>query len=186
MTRPGMVVGLGASEAGPGVITDPDPTTSFPAVTAPQAVVETVTGTETARRSPWRMRRWQAAVALAGVLMAVAGLVYWLRGAQGPGFEGTWTGSAEHFTARRVFPVELRMDGDGTGVMRWGADLHCAGRLGRSGSGMVFVLDQVTGEECYPGTLRMFPTSDVNQMAIKVTRESKDEVTYSGKVARTS
>jgi hypothetical protein len=50
----------------------------------------------------------------------------------------------------------------------------------------VFTLDQVQGEECYPGTLRMFPTSDVNQMDIKVTRQGEDEVTYSGKVARTS
>ncbi|MFC5831041.1 serine/threonine-protein kinase [Nonomuraea insulae] len=182
--RPGMVVGLGAAEAEPGVITDPDPTTSFPAITAPQlAAARRTDPTEPVWR---RIRPWQLAIVAAGLLAAAAGFVFWLRGAQEPGFEGTWTGSAEHLTAKRIFPVQVRLDGDGDGSMRWGADLHCAGRLGRDGTGMVFGLDQVEGEECYPGTVRMFPTSDVNQMAIKVTREGKDEVTYSGKVARTS
>lgn len=184
IARPGMVVGLGAAEAEPGVITDPDPTTSFPAITAPQlAAARRAASTEPVWR---RIRPWKLAIVAAGLLAAAAGFVFWLRGAQEPGFEGTWTGSAEHFTAKRVFPVEVSLDGDGEGSMRWGADLHCAGRLGRDGTGMVFALDQVEGEECYPGTVRMFPTSEVNQMAIKVTREGKDEVTYSGKVARTS
>ncbi|MEV0391167.1 serine/threonine-protein kinase [Nonomuraea sp. NPDC050643] len=170
-TRPGMVVGLGASEAAPGVTTDPNPTTSFPAITA--------TSGPPVRR---RVRAWQVAVAVAGVLMGVAGFTYWLRGAES--LEGTWTGSAEHLTADRIFPIELRLGGDGDGAMRWGADLKCSGRLTRSGT--FFTLDRVTGSECYPGTLRMVPTSDANQMAIKVTREGKDEVTYSGKVARAS
>ncbi|WP_170247244.1 hypothetical protein, partial [Nonomuraea zeae] len=122
----------------------------------------------------------------AGALaMGVAGFAFWLRGAEGPGLEGTWTGSAEHFSANRIFPVELNLGADG-GAMRWGDDLHCAGRVGRTDSGTVFTLDQVTGSECYPGTLRMLPTTDVNQMDIKVTRAGKDEVTYSGKVARRS
>ncbi|MFI7643248.1 serine/threonine protein kinase [Nonomuraea sp. NPDC049400] len=162
--------------ADPGRIMDPDPTTSFPAVTrdtAPEVP---------ARR---RVRPWQLIVAAIGVAMAVAGFVFWLRGAEGPGLEGTWTGSAEHFTAHRVFPVELRIGSD-AGAMRWGADLHCSGRLARSGSGTVFTLDQVTGDECYPGTVRMIPMSDTNRMAIKVTRQGKDEVTYSGTVARAS
>ncbi|MEV4112650.1 serine/threonine-protein kinase [Nonomuraea sp. NPDC049695] len=159
-----------------GRIMDPDPTTSFPAVAR-----------DTATKSPARrrVRPWQLGVAAIGVAMAVAGFVFWWRGAEGPGLEGTWTGSAEHFTAHRVFPVELRMGSDG-GAMRWGADLHCSGRLTRSGRGAVFTLDQVTGSECYPGTLRMFPMSDSNRMAIKVTRQGKDEVTYSGTVARAS
>ncbi|SEF54548.1 Serine/threonine protein kinase [Nonomuraea solani] len=172
-TRPGMVVGIGVSEAAPGVITDPNPTTSFPAITA----------ATTEAPVPKKGRAWQVAVAAAGALMALAGFWYWLGGARAPGLTGTWTGSAEHFTADRIFPVELELGDDG-GVMRWGADLHCTGRLTRDGT--VFALDQVKGDECYPGTLRMFPTSDSNQMAIKVTREGKDEVTYSGKVARTS
>ncbi|QFY07004.1 protein kinase [Nonomuraea phyllanthi] len=161
----------------PGRITDPDPTTSFPAVGRDSTAKQ--------RQKPGRrVRGWQVAVA-AALLVAVAGLVFWLRGAQEPGLEGTWTGSAEHFTAQRVFPVELSLGSDG-GAMRWGADLHCTGRLGRVEGGTVFTLDRVTGYECYPGTLRMFPTSDANQMAIKVTRQGKDEVTYSGTVARAS
>ncbi|MFI6734270.1 serine/threonine-protein kinase [Nonomuraea sp. NPDC050451] len=167
-----------APDGEPGRIHDPDPTTSFPAVNRDTAPVPPP------RR---RVKIWQVAVAAAGVAMAVAGFVFWLRGAQGPGLEGTWTGSAEHFTAQRVFPVELRLgpDGDG-GAMLWGADLHCSGRLSRTGSGTVFTLDRVTGNECYPGTLRMIPTSASNQMDIKVTREGKDEVTYSGTVTRAS
>ncbi|RVX37850.1 serine/threonine protein kinase [Nonomuraea polychroma] len=167
----------GGSVTSPGEsFTDPDPTTSFPAVS------RTTPEPERPRRRP---RAWQAGVAVAGVAMAVAGFVFWMRGAQGPGLEGTWKGSAEHFTAQRVFPVELRLGVDG-GAMRWGADLRCSGRLGRTGSGTVFALDRVVGEECYPGTLRMFPTSYADQMAIKVTRQGKDEVTYSGTVTRTS
>ncbi|MEV1176128.1 serine/threonine-protein kinase [Nonomuraea sp. NPDC049784] len=171
-----LVIETAPPSADPGRIMDPDPTTSFPAVardTSPEVP---------SRR---RVRPWQMVVAAAGVAMAVSGFVFWVRGAEGPGLEGTWTGSAEHFTAHRVFPVELRMGADG-GAMRWGADLHCSGRLGRSGRGAVFTLDQVTGSECYPGTLRMFPMSDSNRMAIKVTRQGKDEVTYSGTVARAS
>ncbi|MEQ4718097.1 serine/threonine-protein kinase [Nonomuraea sp. B19D2] len=162
--------------ADPGRIMDPDPTTSFPAVTR-----DTFPKVPARRR----VRPWQLGVAAIGVAMAVAGFVFWLRGAEGPGLEGTWTGSAEHFTAHRVFPIEVRIGADG-GAMRWGADLHCSGRLARSGSGTVFTLDQVTGSECYPGTVRMFPMADSNRMAIKVTRQGKDEVTYSGTVARAS
>ncbi|MEV4075408.1 serine/threonine-protein kinase [Nonomuraea fuscirosea] len=183
---PAKVVGLGAAEAEPGVITDPDPTTSFPAITAPQVAAARAASARRATAPAWRRPRlWHLALATAVLLMAAAGFVFWLRGAQGPGFEGTWTGSARHFTADRIFPVEVRLGGDGAGSLRWGADLHCSGRLGRDGSGMVFTLDGVAGEECYPGTLRMFPTSDINQLDIKVTRSGEDEVTYSGKVART-
>ncbi|MEU8355353.1 serine/threonine-protein kinase [Nonomuraea sp. NPDC048882] len=177
----GRVVGLGAAEAQPGVITDPDPTTSFPVITAQVAAARNRTAAPAWRR----VRPWHLALAAAALLMAAAGFVFWLRGAQGPGFEGTWTGSAQHFTADRVFPMEVRLGGDGAGSFRWGADLHCSGRLGRDGSGMVFTLDRVTGTECYPGTVRMFPTSDVNQLDIKVTRSGEDEVTYSGTVSRT-
>ncbi|WP_080042232.1 serine/threonine-protein kinase [[Actinomadura] parvosata] len=180
------VVGLGAAEAAPGVITDPDPTTSFPAITAP-LIAARAKAKARDRPAPGRrrIRPWQAAVVALGVAAAAGGLLLWTRGAA-EGLAGTWTGSAEHFSAGRVFPVELRLTGDDGGAMRWGADLHCSGRLARTGSGPVFLLDQVRGEECYPGTLRMSPTSDANQMAIKVTRDGKDEVTYSGKVARTS
>jgi tRNA A-37 threonylcarbamoyl transferase component Bud32 len=175
-----LIAALNPAAAGTGPIEDPDPTTSFPAIVAadhPEKPAEAVR----ARRP----RAWQVIVVLAGLAMGVAGFAFWLRGAQGPGLEGTWTGSAEHFTANRIFPVEVRLSADG-GDMRWGADLHCTGKVGRTDSGMVFTVDQVMGSECYPGTLRLLPTGDANQMDIKVTREGKDEVTYSGKVTRTS
>jgi hypothetical protein len=181
------IAGGGGVTSPGGSFTDPDPTTSFPAVgrLAEQARAERRRTTPEPERPRRRPRVWQVGVAVAGVAMAVAGFVFWMRGAQGPGLEGTWKGSAEHITAQRVFPVELRLGVDG-GAMRWGADLRCSGRLGRAGSGMVFALDQVVGEECYPGTLRIFPTSYADQMAINVTRQGKDEVTYSGTVTRTS
>ncbi|MGN9838256.1 serine/threonine-protein kinase [Nonomuraea sp. H19] len=166
-------IGRPAAKGSALVITDPDPTTSFP----------TVTRTAPAERR--RVRAWQVVVAVLGLVMGVAGFVFWLRGAQSPGLEGTWTGSAEHLSANRVFPVELRLGSEGGG-MRWGADLHCSGRLGRADGEMIFRLDQVEGDECYPGTLRMFPTSFTHQMVIKVTRDGKEEVTYSGTVTRTS
>jgi hypothetical protein len=179
----GTTTATGTTATGSGTTTDPDPTTSFPVVRSAGETPSPGSGAgEPVRRRP---RAWQVGVAAAGVAMGVAGFVFWVRGAQAPGLEGTWTGSAEHSAAQRVFPVELRLDADG-GAMRWGADLHCSGRLGRTGSGMVFALDQVKGEECYPGTLRMFPTSYADQLAIKVTRKGKDEVTYSGTVSRTS
>ncbi|UBU15435.1 serine/threonine-protein kinase [Nonomuraea gerenzanensis] len=262
----GAVVGLGAAESEPGEITDPDPTTSFPAITAPliaaraegkareqraaQARADAAAagrdegaaasgggesaasaggemsvassggggsvvsrgggesaaaedGADTTTRpeavaltgrpektSPpgggrRRFRPWQVVVVVGGLVAAVAGFLVWARGAE-QGVEGTWTGSAEHFTAERVFPIELHLTSDDGGMMRWGADLHCSGRLGRTGSGMVFALEQVQGKECHPGTVWMSPTADPNQMAIKVTRGGKDDVTYSGKVARTS
>ncbi|MFC4013520.1 serine/threonine-protein kinase [Nonomuraea purpurea] len=187
--RPGGIAGLGASEARPGVITDPDPTTSFPAITAPQIAAAAQAEAEAAVRAATPSRRpirtWRLAAVAAGLVMAVAGFVWWLRGAQTPGLDGTWTGSVEHLTAGRVFPVELRLAGDG-GELRWGADLHCSGRLAGEEGGTIFTLDQVQGEQCYRGTLRMFPTPDSSQMVIKVTREGKDEVTYSGTVARAS
>ncbi|MFI6988300.1 hypothetical protein [Nonomuraea wenchangensis] len=134
-----------------------------------------------------RPRVWQVVVGLAGLGMAVAGAVYWLQGAYAPGLAGTWTGSAEHVTAERVFPVELRLGEDGAGSMRWGSDLHCSGRIGRDGDGgTVYALQEVAGEACYPGTLRLLPTAYADQLAIKVTREGQEEVTYSGTVTRAS
>ncbi|TDC91212.1 serine/threonine protein kinase [Nonomuraea deserti] len=218
----GAMAAVGPAEQREIVITDPDPTTSFPVVRVHETAVTSAgrgdgrhrhaagaAGREAgagasvadlaaggadgggvrrpgARPARGRVRLWQVVVAVAGLAMGVAGFVFWLRGAQGPGLEGTWTGSAEHFTAERVFPIELRVHSDGGGAMRWGADLHCSGRIGQTGSRLVFTLDQVEGEECHSGTLRMLPTTDTNQMAIKVTRHGEDEVTYSGKVARTS
>ncbi|MFK4042401.1 serine/threonine-protein kinase [Nonomuraea wenchangensis] len=162
--------------------TDPAPTSAFPAVTGTILAPEP----RPVRRRP---RVWQVVVGLAGLGMAVAGAVYWLQGAYAPGLAGTWTGSAEHATAERVFPVELRLGEDGAGTMRWGSDLHCSGRIGRDGDGdggTVYALHEVAGEACYPGTLRLLPTAYADQLAIKVTREGQEEVTYSGTVTRAS
>ncbi|MEV4555143.1 serine/threonine-protein kinase [Nonomuraea wenchangensis] len=160
--------------------TDPAPTSAFPAVTGTILAPEP----RPVRRRP---RVWQVVVGLAGLGMAVAGAVYWLQGAYAPGLAGTWTGSAEHATAERVFPVELRLGEDGAGTMRWGSDLHCSGRIGRDGDGgTVYALQEVAGEACYPGTLRLLPTAYADQLAIKVTREGQEEVTYSGTVTRAS
>ncbi|MEV0632867.1 serine/threonine-protein kinase [Nonomuraea wenchangensis] len=160
--------------------TDPAPTSAFPAVTGTILAPEP----RPVRRRP---RVWQVVVGLAGLGMAVAGAVYWLQGAYAPGLAGTWTGSAEHVTAERVFPVELRLGEDGAGTMRWGSDLHCSGRIGRDGDGgTVYALQEVAGEACYPGTLRLLPTAYADQLAIKVTREGQEEVTYSGTVTRAS
>ncbi|MFI9554948.1 serine/threonine-protein kinase [Nonomuraea endophytica] len=134
-----------------------------------------------------RVAKWQVAVAVLGVLAGVAGFGLWLRGAQSPGLAGTWTGSADHPSAGRVFPVEITLVGEGGSAMRWGADLHCSGRLAKTSSAMVYTLDNVRGEECYPGTLRMFPSGgDADQAVIRVTRQGDTDVTYSGKVSRPS
>lgn len=124
------------------------------------------------------------AVALVGLLAGIAGFVLWLRGAQSPGLAGTWSGSADHPTAGRVFPVELDLAEEGPSRMRWGADLHCTGRLTPTRSELVFTLDEVKGAECYPGTVRVLPGGDANQAVIKVTRQGDEGVTYQGTVSR--
>ncbi|MFI6601346.1 serine/threonine-protein kinase [Nonomuraea sp. NPDC050536] len=133
-----------------------------------------------------RIRPWQLAVAAVGLAMGIGGFVFWLRGEQSTGLTGTWTGSAEHSTAHRVFPLEIQMKQEGDSVMRWGADLHCQGRLRRTGSALVYTLDQVNGDQCYPGTVRVLPAADAHQAVIKVTRQGEKDVTYSGTVSRPS
>jgi hypothetical protein len=58
--------------------------------------------------------------------------------------------------------------------------------LSPAGEALVYELGEVEGAECYPGTLRMLPTAEANQMAISVIRRGEQEVTYSGKVSRVS
>ncbi|MEV3985276.1 protein kinase [Nonomuraea sp. NPDC049758] len=161
-----------------------------------------------AGRRAWR--RWQVVVAVAGVAVGVAGFVFWLRASQGPGLDGTvkgtaehtpttgkpdatrapldgtWTGSAEHPTAGRVFPVELRLRADGASTMRWGADLHCSGRLTPTRSAVVFALGQVKGQACHAGTVRIVPSDDPNRFQVKVTRSDTGAVMYSGRLSRAS
>ncbi|MER6513204.1 protein kinase [Nonomuraea sp. NPDC001636] len=135
-------------------------------------------------RRSWR--RWQVVVAVAGVAMGIAGFVFWLRASQAPGLDGTWTGSAEHPTAGRVFPVELRLRADGGSTMRWGADLHCSGRLAPTRSAVVFALGQVKGQACHAGTVRIVPSDDPNRFQVKVTRSDTGAVMYSGRLSRAS
>ncbi|WP_157253429.1 serine/threonine-protein kinase [Nonomuraea typhae] len=142
---------------------------------------ETITAPAPKRRVP----KWQVAVGVAGLLAGVAGFVLWWQSGQGD-LTGTWTGSADHPSADRVFPVEIRLAAEGTSTMRWGADLHCSGRLVKTSSVHVYGLDEVKGKECYPGTLRMFPDAGGNQAVIEVNRSGQQAVTYSGKVSRPS
>lgn len=161
-------------------------------------------------RRSWR--RWQVVVAVAGAAMGIAGFVFWLRASQAPGLDGTWkgtaehaptptagkpdptrttldgtwTGSAEHPTAGRVFPVELRLRADGGSTMRWGADLHCSGRLAPTRSAVVFALGQVKGQACHAGTVRIVPSDDPNRFQVKVTRSDTGAVMYSGRLSRAS
>ncbi|MER6574836.1 serine/threonine-protein kinase [Nonomuraea sp. NPDC001023] len=161
-----------------------------------------------AGRRAWR--GWQVVVAVAGVVMGVAGFVFWLRASQGPGLDGTWkgtaqhtpttgqpdatrttldgtwTGSAEHPTAGRVFPVELRLRADGGSTMRWGADLHCSGRLAPTRSPVVFALGQVKGQACHAGTVRIVPSDDPDRFLVKVTRSDTGAVMYAGQLSRSS
>ncbi|MGW2158782.1 serine/threonine-protein kinase [Nonomuraea sp. NPDC001699] len=181
--------------------TSPDETPA----TLPERTPATVVGK--ARRG------WLVAVAVAGVVVVVAGVVFWLRGAQDPGpadarngpadqgattgepppgnptvppLDGVWTGSAEHPTAGRIFPVELRLRADGGSTMRWGADLHCSGRLTPTRSAVVFALGQVTGKACHAGTVRVVPSDDPNRFSVKVTRSDDGAVMYAGQVSRAS
>ncbi|MFD9947086.1 serine/threonine-protein kinase [Nonomuraea sp. NPDC059023] len=174
----GNVSASGESDTLPIGPEDSTPTTPGP---------EDAPGTGHPVRGRRRVARWQIAVAVLGVLAGVAGFGLWLRGAQSPGLAGTWTGSADHPSAGRVFPVEIKLAGEGDSAMRWGADLRCSGRLAGTSSAMVYTLDDVRGAECYPGTLRMFPSGgDADQAVIRVTRRGDTDVTYSGKVSRPS
>ncbi|MEU4580027.1 serine/threonine-protein kinase [Nonomuraea sp. NPDC023979] len=131
-----------------------------------------------------RWPRWGIGVA-AVVLAAVAGVTYWMGMDGATPVDGTWTGSARHPTAGRVFPVEIRLDGERESRMRWGADLHCTGELSPTSRGLVFTLGDVAGKECHPGTLHLLPTSDADRMGISVIRQGQHDVTYSGTVSRT-
>ncbi|MGW0484406.1 serine/threonine-protein kinase [Nonomuraea sp. NPDC003214] len=127
---------------------------------------------------------WGIGVA-AVVLAAAAGVTYWMGMDGASPVDGTWTGSARHPTAGRVFPVEIRLDGERESRMRWGADLHCTGELSPTSRGLVFTLGDVAGKECHPGTLHLLPTSDADRMGISVIRQGQHDVTYSGTVSRT-
>ncbi|MEW9526969.1 serine/threonine-protein kinase [Microbispora sp. NPDC049125] len=99
-------------------------------------------------------------------------------------YDGVWSGSARYPAAKRVFPVEITLTAPGR--MRWGADLHCRGRLTRTretGRGLTLRLDRVTGDECYPGTVTITPRSD-QQAAFAVVRTGENAPRYSGTLSR--
>ncbi|MEU8192439.1 hypothetical protein AB0C10_01500 [Microbispora amethystogenes] len=71
--------------------------------------------------------------------------------------------------------------------MRWGADLHCSGRLTRSGGtddAPVLTLGQVRGDACYPGRVSITPQGD-RTATFEVTRAGEGGIRYSGSLTRT-
>ncbi|WP_214409468.1 serine/threonine-protein kinase [Sphaerisporangium fuscum] len=134
-------------------------------------------------------RRWPAVVGGLAVLAAgvAAAALWWGGGAAAFSYAGRWTGVAEHPTAGRVFPVEIRVDtAGGGGTMRWGADLHCVGRLTKVGGKPAepdFRLDEVHGEECKQGSLHLSPDGS-EQVRFQVT--ASGEPRYFGTASRSS
>ncbi|WP_319018372.1 serine/threonine-protein kinase [Microbispora sitophila] len=130
-----------------------------------------------------------APAALLAVLVAAgvaAGVAWVLTAREGGRPGGTWTGVAHYPSADRVFPVEIHLTG--AARMRWGADLHCSGRLTpASGSGEVLVLtlDQVKGDACYPGSVSITWRGE-SAADFAVTREGEQAVRYSGSLTRTN
>lgn len=155
---------------------------SEPDITGPRPAVTTQPDLRaSAARRP---KVWQFVVAAIGLAAAAAGFVWWVQGAQSPGLNGKWTGSAEHPAAQRVFPVEISIGEPSS--MRWGSDLHCSATLTPLRPGVTFTLGDVKGKECYPGTLTMTLAGEGDQAAIKVVRQGEKGVTYAGKVSRPS
>ncbi|ACZ84962.1 serine/threonine-protein kinase [Streptosporangium roseum] len=135
-------------------------------------------------RTPRGRRRWLL-IAAAGVAItaAVAGAAAaWLR--DDFSYKGTWVGVADHATAERVFPVEVRFAEEAVS-MRWGADLHCTARLSPTGAGAAYRLEQVRGRQCYPGTV-VFSRDGADRLVFQVTRSGEAEARYSGAVTRSS
>ncbi|MFI6800938.1 serine/threonine-protein kinase [Streptosporangium canum] len=135
-------------------------------------------------RTPRGRRRWLL-IAAAGVAITAAAAgtaAFWLR--DDFSYKGTWVGVADHATAERVFPVEVRFAEEAVS-MRWGADLHCTARLSPTGAGDAYRLEQVRGRQCYPGTV-VFSRQGADGLAFRVTRSGETEARYSGAMARSS
>ncbi|MEU7988087.1 serine/threonine-protein kinase [Streptosporangium canum] len=135
-------------------------------------------------RTPRGRRRWLL-IAAAGVAITAAAAgaaAFWLR--DDFSYRGTWVGVADHATAERVFPVEVRF-AEKAVSMRWGADLHCTARLSPTGAGDAYRLEQVRGRQCYPGTV-VFSQRGADGLAFRVTRSGETEARYSGTMARSS
>lgn len=182
-TRP--VPSADAGTDGPATVAWRVPLTGRHEVTGSRALARLVDTAAPVRQAPpvkRRLAKWPVVAAALLAACAVTAFVLW---PQGEGRAGRWTGSATHPSAGRVFPVDIRLDDGGESSMRWGADLHCSGILRPVGD-LVYELLHVAGTACHPGTLRMRPIGDSGQMVITVTRQGEEEVTYSGKVARSS
>ncbi|MFD8528655.1 serine/threonine-protein kinase [Streptosporangium canum] len=142
------------------------------------------TAEPSAVRTPRGRRRWLL-IAAAGVAITAAAAgaaAFWLR--DDFSYRGTWVGVADHATAERVFPVEVRFAEKAVN-MRWGADLHCTARLSPTGAGDAYRLEQVRGRQCYPGTV-VFSRRGADGLAFRVTRSGETEARYSGTMARSS
>ncbi|GLX04147.1 serine/threonine-protein kinase [Microbispora sp. NBRC 16548] len=173
--RPGPAAqGLPAQDPTAPDLTAPDLTA--PGLTTPDPIVSG----STAGRA-----RVVALVASLAVLVAVG--VAWVLTAREPGrLDGTWTGVARYPSAGRVFPVEIRLAAPAR--MRWGADLHCSGRLTpASGPGdvLVLTLDQVKGDACHPGSVSITWRGE-SAADFEVTRAGEQDARYSGSLTRTN
>ncbi|GII87425.1 hypothetical protein Ssi03_54150 [Sphaerisporangium siamense] len=148
-------------------------------------------GVRAGRRGPW----WPGVIAGGTVLVTVAAAsAVWWSNSRVPEagvfpYTGRWVGDAEHPSAGRAFPVELRLSGPSSpGRMLWGDDLHCTGRLTRTGhdaTTVTYRLDQVRGEECHPGTVAISPSA-ARRLTFQVTRAGETAPRYSGTATRAS
>ncbi|MEV4325255.1 serine/threonine-protein kinase [Microbispora rosea] len=187
-TLPGARADAGRADAEP---TSPDPT--GPDATGPDPTGLPVgpgpTGLEQAGTRGRGRGRARVAIASLAVLVAVAvaaGAAWVLTARESVQPGGTWTGVARYPSAGRVFPVEIRLAAPAR--MRWGADLHCSGRLTpASGSNEVLVLslDQVKGDACYPGSVSITWRGE-SAADFAVTREGERDARYSGSLTRTN
>ncbi|GLW98091.1 serine/threonine-protein kinase [Microtetraspora sp. NBRC 16547] len=182
------------------------------ATTAPVAASDE-TGERAIReaKGTGRRRRWPVAVAVvaaAAALATVAGGAVFLTtrddaavggggGGGGGGavaresdevakrdLDGMWTGVARYPEAARTFPLEIYLSGSSR--MRWGADLHCEGRLTREREkegDLILRLDRVTGKSCYPGSV-VFRPKDDRSATVDVIKSGNGEIAYSGTLAR--
>ncbi|MCC5578691.1 protein kinase [Microtetraspora sp. AC03309] len=101
-------------------------------------------------------------------------------------YAGMWIGVARFPQAARTFPMEIYLSGSSR--MRWGADLHCEGRLTRTGEkkgDLILRLDHVTGTSCHPGIV-VFSATDDRAARVDVIRSGDGGVAYSGSLARDS
>ncbi|MEN3535457.1 protein kinase [Microbispora sp. ZYX-F-249] len=141
----------------------------------------------TGGRRPGRARVVALAASIAAVAVLAALGVAWALTDHGPAHpDGTWTGVATHPSAGRVFPVEIRLAEPAR--MRWGADLHCSGRLtpaGGSDAVLVLTLDRVKGDACHPGKVTITWRGE-SAAGFEVTREGEEAARYSGSITRTN